>query len=223
MYRAGKSAVRKLVARAAEVGLEWERIAPLPEESLAALLYPAGDEPAEASAVVPDWNEVARELRRKGVTKRLLWEEYGATHKGQAYSYSRYCEPYVAWKGGIEPGAAGDQEGEAFAARVELTLEPALPAAPLVQLVKDDEGLARRPARGAHSGAVLAVVPREVGPGAPPAQHVLGERGLADLARSGKKDHLLAEIIVDRRLAIAFRVHGRMTHERKKSCNYICG
>ena len=80
----GKSAVRKHVARAADLGLEWERIAPLPEESLAALLYPAGDEPPETSAVVPDWDEVARELRRKGVTKRLLWQEYRAEREGQA-------------------------------------------------------------------------------------------------------------------------------------------
>ena len=99
----GKSAVCKHVARAAALGLEWERIAPLPEESLAALLYPAGDEPPETSAVVPDWDEVARELRRKGVTKRLLWQEYRAEREGQAYSYSRYCELYAAWKGGIEP------------------------------------------------------------------------------------------------------------------------
>jgi transposase len=33
----GKSAVCKHVARAAELGLEWERIEPLPEESLSTL------------------------------------------------------------------------------------------------------------------------------------------------------------------------------------------
>jgi len=37
----------------------------------------------------------AKELRRKGVTKQLLWEEYKEDHEETAYSYSRYCELYA--------------------------------------------------------------------------------------------------------------------------------
>jgi len=32
------------------------------------------------------------ELRRKGVTLQLLWEEYAREHEGRAYQYSWFCE-----------------------------------------------------------------------------------------------------------------------------------
>jgi transposase len=99
----GKSAVSKHVARAEELGLDWPRVAAMAEEAVEALLYPPSDEARPGEQVVPDWDEVARELRRKGVTKRLLWEEYQEEQGARSYSYSRYCELFARWKGGIEP------------------------------------------------------------------------------------------------------------------------
>jgi len=98
-----KSAVSKHVARAEELGLSWSRIEPMAEDALEALLYPEQEEEAGGRFVAPDWDEVARELRRKGVTKLLLWQEYEREHGARAYSYSRFCELYAEWKGGIEP------------------------------------------------------------------------------------------------------------------------
>jgi len=46
---------------------------------------------AKELAVAPDWPAVHRELRRKGVTLQLVWEEYRATHP-DGYSRSRFCE-----------------------------------------------------------------------------------------------------------------------------------
>ena len=99
----GKTAVSKHVSRAKELGLDWPKIEAMPEEAIEALLYPTPKEPKPGGPVMPDWNEVAKELRRKGVTKQLLWEEYKEDHEETAYSYSRYCELYAGWKGGIEP------------------------------------------------------------------------------------------------------------------------
>jgi len=99
----GKSAVSKHVARAEELGLDWRRVEAMAEEAIEALLYPPSGEAKPGGQLVPDWDEVARELRRKGVTKRLLWEEYREELGARAYSYSRYCELYGSWKGGIEP------------------------------------------------------------------------------------------------------------------------
>jgi transposase len=99
----GKTAVSKHVSRAMELGLDWPKIEAMPEEAIEALLYPAPKEPKPGGPVIPDWDEVAKELRRKGVTKQLLWEEYQEDRPGQAYSYSRYCELYASWKGDIEP------------------------------------------------------------------------------------------------------------------------
>ena len=51
----------------------------------------------------PDWAAVHRELRRKGVTLSLLWEEYRAAHPGDGYGYSRFCDLYRRWEGRLSP------------------------------------------------------------------------------------------------------------------------
>jgi transposase len=99
----GKTAVSKHIAQADSLRLTWDRIEPMPEETLESLLYPESSTPLKVGHQEPDWDKVAKELRRKGVTKRLLWEEYRQEHGSNAYSYSRFCELFADWKGGIEP------------------------------------------------------------------------------------------------------------------------
>ncbi len=99
----GKTAVSKHVSRARDLELDWPKIEAMPEEAIEALLYPSLKEPNPGGPVMPEWDEVAKELRRKGVTKQLVWEEYQEDHNPQAYSYSRFCELYASWKGDIEP------------------------------------------------------------------------------------------------------------------------
>jgi len=48
--------------------------------------------------LVPDWSDVHTELKRKGVTLTLLWEEYQASAP-QTYRYSQFCELYRRWAG----------------------------------------------------------------------------------------------------------------------------
>ena len=72
----GKSVISKHVARAEVIGLDWAKVESMEEEAIEELLYPACRQNEPDGQVLPDWDEVARELRRKGVTKRLLWEEY---------------------------------------------------------------------------------------------------------------------------------------------------
>ncbi len=99
----GKSAVSKHVRRAEEVGLDWGRIESMDEEAITALLYAPSETEQPAELVVPEWDKMAKELRRKGVTKLLVWQEYKEDHGARAYSYSRFCELYAGWKGDIEP------------------------------------------------------------------------------------------------------------------------
>ncbi|MFW2388514.1 MAG: IS21 family transposase [Polyangiales bacterium] len=99
----GKTAVSKHVKRAKKLGLDWTRVVSMPEEAIEELLYPSSEEPKPGGPAQPDWDEVAKELRRKGVTKQLLWEEYREDHGGRTYSYSRFCELYASWKDLIEP------------------------------------------------------------------------------------------------------------------------
>ncbi len=40
--------------------------------------------------VPPDFADIHEPLRRKGVTRRLLWEEYCQQHLGGAYQYTQF-------------------------------------------------------------------------------------------------------------------------------------
>jgi transposase len=53
------------------------------------------------SKPLPDWGHVHAELRRRGVTLALLWEEYRGHHPDDGYGYSRFCDLYVEWRHGI--------------------------------------------------------------------------------------------------------------------------
>ncbi len=74
----GRTAVGEYIRRAAVIGITW----PVPEELDDAalerkLFAPAGYNPPR-SKPLPDWSHVHAELRRRGVTLALLWEEYRA-------------------------------------------------------------------------------------------------------------------------------------------------
>jgi transposase len=51
---------------------------------------------------LPDFAQVHRELKRKGVTLQLLWEEYREAAQGVTYSRSRFYERYVAFVGTLK-------------------------------------------------------------------------------------------------------------------------
>ncbi len=45
---------------------------------------------------VAEWSVVNKELRRRAVTLKLLWQEYRQSYP-EGYSYSQYCEQYRHW------------------------------------------------------------------------------------------------------------------------------
>jgi transposase len=49
----------------------------------------------------PDWPQVHRELRRKGVTLFLLWQEYKAATP-EDVQYSQFCAAYRQWAGTLD-------------------------------------------------------------------------------------------------------------------------
>ena len=100
----GATAAGECLRRAREAGVGW----PLPDDmtdaGLEARLYPASIALAEIKArrPQPDWPTLHRELKRKGVTLQLVWEEHRAGHP-DGFGYSRFCELYRAWEGLISP------------------------------------------------------------------------------------------------------------------------
>lgn len=98
----GRATVSEYFRRADVAGLSWPLPDDLSDTDLEHRLYP--HEPGASSRDIPqpDWAYVHKELRRKGVTLALLWEEYRAVHP-DGYGYSRYCELYTRWEGRLSP------------------------------------------------------------------------------------------------------------------------
>ena len=98
--KASPSTVREYLVRAKLQGLTW----PLPESfddaALLQRLYPT---PRTNSRRLPppQWSKVHRELRRKGVTLALLWEEYKAVHP-EGMQYSWFCSRYREWAAKVD-------------------------------------------------------------------------------------------------------------------------
>jgi len=88
-----KGAVTKYVQRARDAGLGWPLPPEVDEARLEALLFPHAAPVVERYAA-PDFALLHQELKRKGVTLQLLWEEYTTAHAGQAYRYSQFCWLY---------------------------------------------------------------------------------------------------------------------------------
>jgi transposase len=98
----GKTAVGEYIARARVIGITW----PIPEELGDAelerrLFVPAGfhDDPTRP---VPDWGKVHEELKRRGVTLMILWEEHRA-ECANGHGYSQFCELYGRWRKRLSP------------------------------------------------------------------------------------------------------------------------
>lgn len=72
------------------------------DDALELLLFPGQVGLNGVERPVPNWATIDRELRRKGVTRALVWEEYRAAHP-DGYSYAWFCERYDAWKGRVRP------------------------------------------------------------------------------------------------------------------------
>lgn len=89
-----RSTTQDYLKRFQATGLSWPLPENLGEPELNALLF---TRPAEASdKSLPDWAYIHKELARKGVTLKLLWQEFILTHP-QSYRYTRFCQLYRQW------------------------------------------------------------------------------------------------------------------------------
>ncbi len=97
----GKETVREYLGRAAEAGLSWPLQEGMSEEEIERRLFPRVPVSVRKESE-PDWGEMHRELRKKGVTRELLWQEYRlAAPRG--YHYSQFCERYRRWTKTLQP------------------------------------------------------------------------------------------------------------------------
>jgi transposase len=84
-----------------EAGLTWPAAEALDDATLEHKLFPPAPAVSPKQRAVPDWGEVHRELRRKGVTLTLLWHEYKVAFP-DGYQYSWFCDQYRTWSAKLD-------------------------------------------------------------------------------------------------------------------------
>jgi len=94
--------VSKYLQLASDAGIGWPPPADLDEQALFKKLQPPPPAIA-ANPLLPDFAELHQELRRKGVTLQLLWEEYAEAQPNDHYSYSHFCVLYRQWRKRLSP------------------------------------------------------------------------------------------------------------------------
>lgn len=88
--------VADYLRRASAAGVSWPLPEGLDEETLERLLFPPFSR-VGAVRPLPDWSEIHRQLKRKGVTLALLWQEHKAVFP-EGYQYSAFCQHYRTWQ-----------------------------------------------------------------------------------------------------------------------------
>jgi len=91
-----RTTVGDYLRKAKEAGLVWPLSDELTDQQLYHQLFPPTVSVLTTDRPVPDYVYLHTELKRKGVTKLLLWEEYQSDNP-HAYSYSQFCELYRCW------------------------------------------------------------------------------------------------------------------------------
>ena len=97
----GRPTVSEYLRRAEEAGLSWPLPDDLDDARLERLLFPPPPDLPAQERGIPDWVHIHGELKHKGVTLFLLWQEYRANHP-DGYQYSWFCEHYRAWQGKLD-------------------------------------------------------------------------------------------------------------------------
>jgi len=97
-----RSTVAEYLRRAAVIGIRWPVPAELDDSELERRLFTPASFDEHPTRPLPDWSHIHTELKRRGVTLLLLWEEYRAGH-ADGYGYSRFCDLYGEWRKTISP------------------------------------------------------------------------------------------------------------------------
>lgn len=90
------STVNRIMRRAKDANLSWPLPEALDDSTLERLLYPPPEKGA-AGRPEPDWNHIHQQLKQKGVTLVLLWQEFKEQYPS-GYQLSQFCEKYREWR-----------------------------------------------------------------------------------------------------------------------------
>jgi transposase len=97
-----RSTVAEYLFRFQQAALSWPLPEAMDDTRLEELLFPPTALKPSTERPLPDWLYIHNELRRKGVTLALLWQEHKAQHPA-GYQYSQFCYWYRQWAKKIDP------------------------------------------------------------------------------------------------------------------------
>ncbi|OGV63206.1 MAG: integrase [Lentisphaerae bacterium RIFOXYC12_FULL_60_16] len=98
-----RSTVAEQLRRMEAAGIQWPLDPELTEEALEGQLS-GTDRPVrkrDEARPLADWRTIHKELAQKGVTLKLLWQEYRQAQPN-GYRYSQFCEHYSRWAGSLD-------------------------------------------------------------------------------------------------------------------------
>ena len=95
------STVADYLGRAEKANICWPLAEHLDDPTLARMLLDE-EEAKPKLRQEPDYGYLHKELKKKGLTLRLLWEEYSSSYP-DGYRYSQFCHLYHNWERHIEP------------------------------------------------------------------------------------------------------------------------
>ena len=104
------STVVEYLQRAQMAGLHWPLPEGMSEDALYQKLFPENSSKSIPERPLPDWKTVRDELKKKGVTLKLLWIEYREQHP-DGYRYTQFCEYYRKWAKAQSPGGRFTHNG----------------------------------------------------------------------------------------------------------------
>ncbi len=92
----GAATVSDILARFRNAKLDWPLPENLTEIALEARLY--SDKKSPSTKAQADFSNIHQELKNKGMTKLLLWQEYLQENPDNAYGYTQFCSLYQRWR-----------------------------------------------------------------------------------------------------------------------------
>lgn len=93
----GLGTVSLYLNRVKDAGISWPLPQGMDDSALEKALFPNVQSSVSVKLVEPDYAMIHQELKRKGVTKLLLWQEYKQQYGDNGYQYSQFCYRYGQW------------------------------------------------------------------------------------------------------------------------------
>ena len=90
-------AVTKYLRQFDKSDLSWPLPDNMDDSALINRLSPEAASRQHQGLIDPDWSKIHDSLKRKGMTRQLVWEEYCDVYPHNAYSRTQFCHRYSEW------------------------------------------------------------------------------------------------------------------------------